>query len=1024
MAMLFAFLGFSASAEDSAKAQEILKQAVAQGGLIVHVGCGDGKLTAALRVTERFIVQGLDADPENVAKARAHIQSAGRHGPVTVGVLNDSKLPYIDNLVNVLVVDESAKIPEEELLRVLAPRGVAIFTNRQSEIKNRKLEKPWPDDIDEWTHWLCRPDNNAVSRDRRVGISRHLQWIMPPLWSRHHNLLPSVSSMVSARGRLFYIIDEGPISVKGVPDNWMLVARDAFNGLLLWKRPVRNWGWKTWSEVEFSGLMRFKTPSQIFRRLVAVDDVLYGTLGFGDPVLAMDAATGKTIREYQGTANTSEILFHDGLLVLAKNAAGQTPGKDVQVIEAASGKTLWERKGFQGTSGHGDELKQYTDAYVTVGGDRVFFLDGDHVVALELKTGKDRWRSPRPDMKKDVLGHYKFNHANLCSLVYNDKRVFLGQMFPFSGNLNKVQEKQMVVRALDAGSGKKLWDYAGASFAHFTPPDLFVSQGLVWTFKPKAVALVGLDPASGAVKKEYPAKQILVGHHARCYRNKATERFYLAGEEGIEYIDFKTGEIDVHHWVRGACRYGILPANGLIYLPTHSCGCHANSKLNGFIALSASGYAGKPTDAAKRLVKGPGLGQPADEAKAAAPEDWPAFKHDNMRGNCTSTAIPAAVSPHWTCKIGGDLTAPTVAAGRVFVAAQDAAQLYGLDAKSGDVRWQITTDGSVDSPPTYHKGKLVFGTRGGFVCALRADDGKPIWRFQAAPSDVQLTAFGRLESPWPVNGSPVILNDKVYCVAGRSMNLDSGLYVYALEIETGKVVRQMQYEANTKPKGELEGVSLPDVLVSDGKKIYMRNMQLSPEDLSRSGGAGSTHLGVNDGGLLDYTWFNSAFWMYGNTQAQMLVFDDKNAYGIKAYNKMISKSYGHDIFTTGKEGYSLFAQDVAPSAGGGGKKKGKKKKGGGGTAKWTVKVPIRSEALVLTPQHICLAGTPDVVDTKDPLAALEYRRGGVLALFARADGKKLSEHKLESAPVYDGMAAAQGCLFVSLRNGSVICLGK
>jgi hypothetical protein len=27
-------------------------------------------------------------------------------------------------------------------------------------------------------------------------------------------------------------------------------------------------------------------------------------------------------------------------------------------------------------------------------------------------------------------------------------------------------------------------------------------------------------------------------------------------------------------WIRGTCQYGIIPANGLIYAPTHVCGCY------------------------------------------------------------------------------------------------------------------------------------------------------------------------------------------------------------------------------------------------------------------------------------------------------------------------------------------------------------------------------------------------------------------------------------------------------------------
>lgn len=41
-------------------ARDILDATGVKGGLIVHLGCGDGKLTAALRVNDRYLVHGLD----------------------------------------------------------------------------------------------------------------------------------------------------------------------------------------------------------------------------------------------------------------------------------------------------------------------------------------------------------------------------------------------------------------------------------------------------------------------------------------------------------------------------------------------------------------------------------------------------------------------------------------------------------------------------------------------------------------------------------------------------------------------------------------------------------------------------------------------------------------------------------------------------------------------------------------------------------------------------------------------------
>ena len=46
-------------------AEQLLDKAGLTGGLIVHVGCGDGKLTAALGFGDAFTVLGLDTEEAN-----------------------------------------------------------------------------------------------------------------------------------------------------------------------------------------------------------------------------------------------------------------------------------------------------------------------------------------------------------------------------------------------------------------------------------------------------------------------------------------------------------------------------------------------------------------------------------------------------------------------------------------------------------------------------------------------------------------------------------------------------------------------------------------------------------------------------------------------------------------------------------------------------------------------------------------------------------------------------------------------
>lgn len=185
----------------NARAARILADSGVQGGLVVHVGCGDGRLTAALRAGEGYLVQGLDTDPAHVAEARRLIQSLGVYGPVSVDEFDGRHLPYADNLVNLLVVSGPLSVAKEEVQRVLAPGGVAIFTTDHGQLTTDKKIKPWPQDIDQWTHYLHDAGGNAVAADRQVGPPKHVRWTAGPLWSRSHEYNPSINALVSAGGR-------------------------------------------------------------------------------------------------------------------------------------------------------------------------------------------------------------------------------------------------------------------------------------------------------------------------------------------------------------------------------------------------------------------------------------------------------------------------------------------------------------------------------------------------------------------------------------------------------------------------------------------------------------------------------------------------------------------------------------------------------------------------------------------------------------------------------------------------------
>ena len=119
--------------------------------MVVHLGCGDGRLTAALHANDRYLVHGLDTDVDKVREARRHIQSLGVYGKVSVDHFDGKQLPYAGELVNLVVASDLGQVTMDEVRRVLAPNGVAYV--RQGDTW-RKTVKPRSAQIDEWSHFL------------------------------------------------------------------------------------------------------------------------------------------------------------------------------------------------------------------------------------------------------------------------------------------------------------------------------------------------------------------------------------------------------------------------------------------------------------------------------------------------------------------------------------------------------------------------------------------------------------------------------------------------------------------------------------------------------------------------------------------------------------------------------------------------------------------------------------------------------------------------------------------------------
>ena len=925
------------------QAASILDATGVRGGLIVHLGCSDGRLTAALRASGAYLVHGLATDPAHVAQARATIRSRGLYGPVSADRLTGNHLPYVTNSVNLVVADELGRVPMDEVRRVLCPGGVAYV--RQGNAWTKTI-KPRPTTIDEWTHYLHDPSNNAVAHDEVVAPPKRLQWVGGPRYGRHHDRMSSVNAVVTSGGRVFTIFDEASPASILLPPKWSLIARDAFNGTVLWKRRLGQWHEHLWPLK--SG------PAQLPRRLVAVGNRVFVTLSLNAPVTALDAATGETVRIFEGTETTEELLVSDGTLVLLVDRApparqyktlreiqgfyrakwwDERP-RHVVAVEANTGKALWNR----------DHVVLPGTLAAAAG--RVFFHDGEAIVCLDRANGNQVWRS-KPLGRSDTISTFFLPTL----LVYKDVVLFAGGEIAGKQTGSWYRDADSMT-ALSVETGDVLWTAPHPPSGYRSPEDLFVLGGTVWageTTSGRAEGVfTGRDYRTGKVTSEFAPDVETYWFHHRCHRGKATDKYLLTSRAGIEFIDVANKHWTPNHWIRGACLYGIMPANGLIYAPQHPCACYLESKLSGFNAVAPAGdgpRVPKEADEAERLEPGPAYNQIENrQSKIGNATDWPTYRHDVARSGATATAVPAALKTAWQAEVGGRLSAPVIAGGKVIVAETDSHGVRALDADTGNPLWQYTAGGRVDSPPTVHDGRILFGSADGYVYCLRAEDGALAWRLRAAPADERLVSFGRLESVWPVHGSVLVRDGAAWCVAGRSMFLDGGLHLLRLDPATGRLLSDTVLDDRDPATGKRVDdfvswlnmpVAMSDVLSSQGDFIYMRSqpfradgarLPLAKMPMGSDADRGAppatqraehAHL-FSPTGFLDDSYWHRTYWMYGSTfvsgwcgyflsgkaapAGKILVFDDAMVYGYgrKPRYYRWTTPMEHQVFATAK----------------------------------------------------------------------------------------------------------------------------
>jgi hypothetical protein len=536
----------------------------------------------------------------------------------------------------------------------------------------------------------------------------------------------------------------------------------------------------------------------------------------------------------------------------------------------------------------------------------------------------------------------------------------------------------------------------------------------------------------------------------------------------------------------------------MVYNAPHPCACYLEAKLYGFNALApASPSRTVPeTPVGNRLEKGPAYetvhdgGSDADGGQA----DWPTYRRDPSRSGFLPTPVSTDVAVAWKTKLGGRLSPPVIAGGHVFVASIDDHTVYAVDHESGRERWNFTAGGRVDSPPTYFKGCVLFGSADGYVYCLRATDGELAWRFRAAPVDRRHMAFEQLESVWPVHGSVLIRQagvtasgrDELWCVAGRSLFLDGGLRQLRLDPRTGQVIGERVFDDRDPESDEnlqvrLQGLNMPvalnDILSCDEQYVYMKSQRFDGEGQreaievptldARQQKGETAHLFCPTGFLDDALWHRS-YWVYGRIwksgaggyyqagrvapAGRPMVFDESTIYSygrLPEYYRWTTP-LDYQLFATAKQPELVPMTPRKPAVAAKSKRKqaAPKRKKAGLTSKpttrvayeWTTESPVLIRGMVLADKTLFVAGPADVIDEVATLARfsqaetqaalrrqakiLKGDEGGTLRAVAADTGETLDEYRLDFVPVFDGLAAADGSLYMSTADGDLVCFAS
>ncbi len=922
-----------------------------------------------LELAKNYHVHWLTSDQEKLNAFRDAALKRNQYGRIVVDHANLKALPYANNLINLVVIEDYNALSKnglniKEIMRVVAPLNAALIKNAPSDLKQQlsnagyadatlnqnnnwtQIIKTWPEGMDEWSHPEYDASGTSISSDTIARPSNSVQWIAG-YPGRHEQAL---SPLLTAGGRIFsFSLDEG------------IMARDAFNGSKLWQRDAA-------------------------KCLIATADIIFVRLKNLGPIVALDPKTGDIIKEYTFGSRKSawppaaRTIYQDGVLVTGIR-------ERIEAYDVKTGEELW-RQNIAGEKPKGfSKLAHFQDINKKriIGEGKVFVTlsEKKEFVCFDLKTGKELWRVPN---EGDRLVCYR-------------KGILFTQLMTKGSN----NEETVFNAAYSANDGKRLWRYDYPKVWHGGHPhNVFLLNDLVWIlaavptegvkFSKLPQAWHALDTKTGKLVRTVDWKN--TKHY--CYSDRATEQYLIAG--GIDFLDVGSGKHHKFFAGKGSCSFGRMPANGMLYNGPNTCQCF--SQVRGFTAFTYNDTIPSAQNLKHAVITGTGKAA----ADINAEDDWPAFRGDSGRNGSNMISLPDTLKVKWHETIDTRPSSPVAACGKIFSSAIDQHQVYAHDLQSGKKIWTFTAHGRVDSPPTIYKGMALFGCRDGWVYCVSSATGALIWSLQAAPYKRWLVCREQVESSWPVHGSILIENDTAYFTAGRHAQVDGGIFFYAVNPNNGELQWCKELKGSFDAEDRSGNLS-NDILIYDNEQIYLKKVSFDPKTGNKSNKKVGLHSGTSGGFLTDaFTLLGGGHemyrrWRYINTQMSGLVlsFTDNEIFGIgpeigSNYWKFKADDPLQVFCCTKKEGFK--------------------------NVLWKFMLPqnVLPKALLVTKNKVYIAGS------------LRDKNGengkGLINVYNNNDGKLTQSIPIEFTPRFDGFATVKDHLILTGKNGELVCLGE